>query len=302
MAPVVAPAVEVASSSRRGTLDVARDLFALTKPRVTTVVLVTAAGGMKLAHGKPTLATWLYTMLGTALIVGSANALNMYLERDVDGKMERTRNRPLPAGRMQPAVAIWFGVALAVVSLPILTLLVNPMTAFLAAVALVSYVLLYTPMKRHSVRALWVGAVPGAIPALLGYTAVRGRLDWVGIALFTIQFIWQIPHFLAISIFRASDYERAGLKVVPVEKGDGVTNRMMVRYSIALVAASLWPYFLGIGGRWYLGIALALGATWMVVMLRVFRASSRIRFARSMFAFSIIYLVALFGSLVALGS
>ncbi len=300
MAPVVARA-DALAPVRRGALDVARDLFALTKPRITLVVLITAAGGMKLAHGKPALATWLYTMIGTALVVGSANALNMYWERDVDGKMERTRNRPLPAGRLQPAVALWFGIALAVVSLPMLTLGVNAMTALLAAVALVSYVLLYTPMKRHSVRALWVGAVPGAIPPLLGFTAVRGKLDWVGIALFAILFVWQIPHFLAISIFRADDYARAGLKVVPVEKGDRFTNHMIVRYSLALVAVSIWPFALGMGGRAYLAIAVALGAAWLFIALRVFGAPSRVRFARSLFGFSILYLVVLFGSLVALG-
>lgn len=318
-------------AARRGALAVAiaaaRDLIALTKPRITLVVLITAAGGMKLAHAKLaalssatgrgagvggiTLATWLYTMIGTALIVGSANALNMYWERDVDALMQRTKNRPLPAGRLSPPVALWFGIALAVVSLPMLTLGVNPMTALLGAVALVSYVLLYTPMKRHSVRALWVGAVPGAIPPLLGFTAITGRLDWAGVALFSILFVWQIPHFLAISTFRADDYEGAGLKVVPVEKGDRFTNWMIVRYSLALVAVSVWPYLIGIGGRGYLAVALFLGLVWMSIAVRAFRSGSlrdpataagRIKWARSLFAYSIFYLVLLFGTLVLLGS
>ena len=296
----VAPVTQ--DKARRSALQVARDLLALTKPRITVIVLVTAAAGMKLAAHAPIAgATWLATLIGTALVVGSANALNMWWERDVDGKMERTKKRPLPAGRLSANVALFFGLMLGVVSLPILFFGVNPMTGLLGAIALASYVLLYTPMKRHSVRALWVGAIPGAIPPLLGWTAVTGRIDAAGVALFSILFIWQIPHFLAISIFRAEDYARAGLKVVPVELGDRATNSMMVRYTVALVAVTVWPYLAGVGSKLYLGVALALGAMFLSLAARAFRieADKRIGWARRVFGYSIIYLVILFAVLVA---
>lgn len=289
-------------TQRRSALQVARDLVALTKPRITLIVLVTAAGGMKLAAKSPvSAATWFATMLGTALVVGSANALNMWWERDIDGKMQRTKNRPLPAGRLSANAALIFGLFLGLVSLPILFFGVNPMTGLLGAIALASYVLLYTPMKRHSVRALWVGAIPGAIPPLLGWTAVTGRVDQAGVALFSILFLWQIPHFLAISIFRADDYSRAGLKVVPVELGDRATNGMMVRYTLALLAVTVWPYFVGVGGKVYLACAVALGAMFLHLAARAYRvpAEKRIGWARGVFGYSIIYLVVLFAVLVA---
>jgi protoheme IX farnesyltransferase len=284
-------------------VDVARDLAALTKPRITLVVLITAAGGMKLAGGASGM-QWLVALLGTALVVGSANAFNMWLERDTDGKMTRTRNRPLPAGRLAPRTAFVFATILALVSLPILTFGVNPMTGLLGAVALVSYVLLYTPMKRHSIRALWVGAIPGAIPPLLGFTAITGRIDLAGLALFSILFFWQIPHFIAISIFRVDEYSNAGIKVVPAVLGDRKTNRMMVVYSLALVAATLWPVREHIGGLPYAIVALVLGAMFVAACSLGFRKfePQRTRWARGVFVFSIFYLVFLFGTLVTLGS
>ncbi len=275
-----------------------RDLVTLTKPRITLVVLITAAGGMKLAPGSVAGRTWLLTMVGTALVVGAANALNMYLERDVDGKMARTRRRPLPAGRLSPPLALAFGLTLAVVSLPILTFGVNAMTGLLGAIALLSYVLVYTPMKRHSIRALWVGAIPGAIPPLLGWAAATGRIDRAGLALFALLFVWQIPHFLAISMFRREDYASAGLKIVPVEKGERVARWMTLRYSLALVAASLWPVGEHVGGVVYLMTALLLGAIFVGFALRGLQAEAGTRWARGLFAYSILYLVLLFATLV----
>ncbi len=294
-------AATVAGEARPSALRVARDLVTLTKPRITFIVLITAAGGMKLAPGVASAATWLWAMIGTALVVGSANALNMWLERDVDAKMERTKDRPLPRGRLSANLALDFGLSLAVVSLPLLSLGVNRVTGVLGAVALVSYVLIYTPLKRRSIRALWVGAVPGAIPPLLGWTAVTGRVDSAGVALFSLLFLWQIPHFLAISIFRADDYARAGLKVVPGELGDRETDGMMVRYTLALVLVSLWPLFEGIGGKLYLAIALTLGAVFVGMSALKARRTARAKWARRVFAYSILYLVAIFGTLVAQG-
>jgi protoheme IX farnesyltransferase len=280
---------------------VLRDLVTLTKPRITLIVLVTAAGGMKLAPGHASGATWLWAMLGTALVVGSANALNMWLERDVDALMERTKNRPLPRGTLSANLALAFGIALAIVSLPMLSLGVNSVTGVLGAIALVSYVLVYTPLKRRSIRALWVGAVPGAIPPLLGWTAITGRIDRAGVALFALLFLWQIPHFIAISIFRAEDYARAGLKVVPGELGDRETDGMMFRYSVALLLVSLWPLFEGIGGKVYLAVALVLGVAFVAMTVLEARRGDRGKWARRVFAYSILYLVAIFGTLVAQG-
>jgi protoheme IX farnesyltransferase len=182
-----------------------------------------------------------------------------------------------------------------------LSLGVNSVTGVLGAIALVSYVLIYTPLKRRSIRALWVGAVPGAIPPLLGWTAITGRIDRAGVALFALLFLWQIPHFIAISIFRADDYARAGLKVVPGELGDRETDGMMFRYSVALLLVSLWPLFEGIGGKLYLVVALVLGVAFVAMTALEARRGDRGKWARRVFAYSILYLVAIFGTLVAQG-
>lgn len=293
-------ATSIASARSRGVLDVARDLVALTKPRITTLVLVTAACGMKLAHREIHGKTWAFTLAGTALVVGAANALNMWMERDTDGKMSRTRNRPLPAGRLAPSVALLFGIALAIVSLPMLVLGVNALTGLLGFVALASYVLVYTPMKRWSTWALWVGAIPGAIPPLLGWAAVKGSLDLAALSLFAILFVWQIPHFLAIAVFRADDYANAGLKVLPVVRGDRATNRSILLWSIVLSALAFWPMRRGLGGLPYAVVAFVLGAAFVAACAMGFRkiGARRIRWARGVFAFSIVWLVAVFTTLV----
>src|SRR5579871_310059 len=209
----------VAARPRARAVPLARDLVALTKPRITALVLLTGAVGTCLAPGHAPAAKRLLALAGTALIVGAANALNMWWERDVDALMSRTRNRPLPAGRMSPDVALAFGLALAVVSAPML-FLVNVVTGLLGLVALASYVLVYTPLKRSTHWALLVGAVPGAMPPLLGWTATTGSIGLGGALLFVVLFLWQVPHFAAISIFRAGEYARAGLQVVSVQHGE----------------------------------------------------------------------------------
>lgn len=310
-APSSEAAPGVASARSGGVAGVVRDLVALTKPRITLTVLITAAAGMKLAQRflAPSAAAgaprWIFTLLGTALVVGSANALNMWLERDVDRHMARTAQRPLPAGRLPSWMALAFGLLLGVVSLPMLFFGVNPVTAALGAFALVSYVGVYTPLKLRWVRAMWIGAIPGAIPPLLGFSAVTGRIDQAGVALFAILFVWQIPHFLAITVFRAEDYARAGLKVVPVEMGDRVTDGMMLRYSVGLLAVTVWPYVLGLGGKAYLAVALALGGAFVALVAKSLRRNDRgpglavrARWARSVFAWSIVYLVVLLATLV----
>jgi protoheme IX farnesyltransferase len=278
--------------SRPRALPLLRDFVALTKPRITSLVLVTEAAGMCLAPGRATLRTTWLSLLGTALIVASANALNMWWERDVDAHMARTRNRPLPAGRMSPDVALAFGLALAVVSAPML-FLVNVATGLLGLIALVSYVAVYTPLKRHTHLALLVGAVPGAIPPLLGWSTVTGTVGAGGGLLFGVLFLWQVPHFAAISIFRAEDYARAGLQVVSVQHGERAARQTIALWSVLLVAASLLFVPFGLAGRGYLLAATLLGAAFLAAALRGLRPSGRFRvnhWARGVFAFSIVYL------------
>jgi protoheme IX farnesyltransferase len=294
------------------------DFVALTKPRITLMVLITAAGGLWLARraGEGTVSleapfglsaaertsglTIVMTLVGTTMIVAGANALNMYLERDVDGKMLRTKNRPLPAGRMAARHALFFGVGLSVLSVPILAIGVNPLTALLAVLANLSYVLAYTPMKRRSHHALLVGAVPGAIPPLLGWTAATNRIDSAGIVLFCVLFLWQVPHFLAIALFRRQDYARAGLVVMPNVTGDGDVKHAIARFTLALVAASLLLVPLGVAHGGYLFVATALGAVflgwgcWGFVV----KPAKMARWAKALFAVSILYLVLLFATLM----
>ena len=183
-----------------------RDLVALGKPRVTRMVLITTAAGIWLAPTPLRTARAVVTLIGVMLVVAAANALNMYMERDVDALMSRTRNRPLPAGRLAPEIALGFGIFCAVIGLPFVRLGANPLTAALSMASLVLYVGAYTPLKRVSPWSLVVGAVPGAIPALLGWTASTGHIDAPGLAIFGVLFVWQIPHFIAISMFRADEY------------------------------------------------------------------------------------------------
>ena len=281
-------------------LGLVRDLVALTKPRITALVLLTGAAGASLAPGHVAARTLLLSLLGTALIVGSANALNMWWERDVDALMARTKGRPLPAGRMSADVALAFGVALAVVSTPML-FLVNVTTGMLGLVALVSYVAIYTPLKRHTHLALLVGAVPGAIPPLLGWSTATGSLGLGGLLLFGVLFLWQVPHFAAITIFRAKDYARAGLPVVSVQLGERGARRTIAVWTVLLVGASLLFTPLGIAGRGYLGVAAVLGGGFLGLAFRGQLGTARLdgaRWARWVFAYSIPYLVILLVALL----
>ncbi len=277
------------------------DLVALTKPRITVIVVVTMLGGVLVASryarsvGLPEVTgnSILLSLLGTVLVVSGANALNMYLERDTDGLMERTKNRPLPTGRLSPTLALWFGIAISLVSLLILGFAVNSTTTLLAAFALFSYVLVYTPLKRKTTAALLIGAVPGAIPPLLGWTTITNRIDAPGAALFGILFLWQVPHFLAIALFRSSDYQRAGLKVLPAERGEELTRRHIVGYLVALIAVSLIVVPLGVAGPVYFVSALILGAGFLGFGVWGLRTSGGIRWARGLFGISILYLLLL---------
>ena len=275
------------------------DLLQLAKPRITALVLFTTASGLWLApHGLP-LRTVLFTLIGTVLIVAAANALNMYLERDSDALMSRTMNRPLPARRMEPSVALKFGLVLAAIAVPLLTFGAGALPGLLASIALVSYVLLYTPMKRMSAAALLVGALPGAIPPLIGWTAATERLDLPGVLLFAVMFLWQVPHFLAITLFRKEEYARAGLMVQPNEPGGERAARMnIVRYTVALVAVSLLFVPIGTAHATYLVAALIAGFAFLGYGLVGLREDSGPRWARNLFLLSLVYLPVVFGALM----
>ena len=291
---VAAPDAPV-EPARAGVAAVVRDLVALTKPRITLLVLLTEAAGTCLAPGHVGIRARILSMLGTVLIVGSANALNMWWERDIDAHMTRTRRRPLPAGRMSPDVALAFGLALAVVSVPML-FMVNLATGLLGLLSLVTYVAVYTPLKRHTYLALLVGAVPGAIPPLLGWTTVTGGLGLGGLLLFTFLFLWQIPHFAAISVFRAEEYGRAGLQVVSVQHGEWAARQMIALWTGLLVTTSLLFMPLRLAGMGYELLALVFGAVFVALAVRGLRndaAFDAIRWSKRVFAFSIPYLTVL---------
>jgi len=273
----------------------ARDVVSLAKPRLSTLVVCTTAGGMWLAPTRPGAFRAAMTLACTTLVVGAANALNNYLERDVDARMRRTRNRPLPAGRLEPAVALALGLGLPAVAIPALVLAAGPLTGLLALVALVSYAGVYTPMKRRSTLALFVGAVPGAIPPLMGWTAATGRIDRGGLALFAILFFWQLPHFLAISIYLAEDYARGGLRVFALVHGERAARAAAVATSILLVPATLALVPLGLAGPAYGVAAAALGVGlcgWAISGIGLPEGSTR--WARNFFLATLGHLTLLF--------
>jgi heme o synthase len=281
-----------------GILPIVRDLVALTKPRVTLLVLATSAVGMGVAPGVLGARRALWMLLGTWLCVASANALNCFIERDSDKHMRRTRNRPLPAGRLDPAVARAFGLVLGLVSLPVLALGTNFVTSVLGLVALICYVGVYTPMKRRSTWALIVGAVPGALPPLMGYAAVSGELGVKGVLLFALMFLWQIPHVIGLAAFRREDYVAAGIRVLPAVIGAERTRVHALSWALLLCAVSMLPYFIGWAGLPYVACALALGAWFVSSTLRTNATTDLSAWGRRVFLTSLFYLPLLFAALV----
>jgi protoheme IX farnesyltransferase len=277
----------------------ARDIVALTKPRISVLSVATAAAGLGLAPGGASARLWWLTLVGTLLLVGSASTLNMYLERDVDAKMVRTRGRPLPAGRLSPTLALWFGLSQAAIAIPMLWLGANALTGALGALALVLYVLVYTPLKRRTTLSLLIGAVPGAMPPLLGWTAATGSVSVAALAVFAVMFFWQVPHFIAIALFRTRDYVDAGLKILPAEVGERAARRQLFGYLVAQVGVTLALVPLGLGGPLYLVGAIALGAWMLWLGVRGLRADAGVPWARQFFLATVAYLPVLLGLLVA---
>lgn len=280
---------------------VGRDYLALTKPGIVRMCLVMTAGGLWLAPQSVGLWVWIAALIGTGLAVASANAFNMVWEREGDRRMARTRNRPVAAGRISVAGSSVFAGLLGVAAMVVLVLGTNVLTAGLAAFALLSYVLVYTPLKRVSPLALVIGAVPGAVPPLLGWTAVSNSLDLPGAVLFGILLVWQMPHFLAISIFRKQDYANAGILCVPVVRGETVAKVQAIAWAVLLIPVSMALTPLGVTGPIYLVAALVLGLGFLFQAIRGLQASegkAAIRWSRQLFGLSLVYLPALTVALI----
>ncbi len=277
---------------------VLRDLVALTKPRLSSMVLLTTAGGLWLAGGRLSAPSSVAALFGTTLAVAGAHTLNCYLERDLDRAMRRTRGRPLPAGRIDPGLALGAGLGLATVSVPVLWVGVNPLTSALGLLAILSYVLVYTPLKTRSPWALHVGALPGALPPLMGWTAARGALEAPGLVLFAILFVWQLPHFLAIALYRREDYAAAGMKTAPEVWGEGPSRLHMAAYTALLLPLSVALVSLRVAGWWYGSAAIALGVGFLLATLPGISRDPGRPWARQVFVASLVYLTGLFAALM----
>src|SRR3989338_5251314 len=265
------------------------DLVALTKPRITLMTLLVAGGCMMLAEARLSALNGLLALLGIALLVSGSSAFNMYLERDYDKLMLRTRDRPLPAGRLKPGWALGLGFGASILALPVLVVSTNALTAGLGFGSLIIYVLVYTPMKRLSTWALVVGAVPGAMPALMGYTAVSGKIDMTGLALFGLAFFWQLPHFIAIGIFRKEEYTKAGFPVIAQVTGEPLAILLTVLTTVLIILNAGLLWWLEIGGMFYGCVSSLLGIWFLVIACLGFVSPDTKIWARKVFFASLVY-------------
>ena len=280
-----------------GIRQVLGDYTTLTKPRVQSLLLFTTIATMYVA-GDPSLGLVGLTCLGGALSAGGAGAINHYLDRDIDALMKRTADRPVPSGRVAPASALAFGVVLGVASFALLSLTVNVLAAALALSGLLGYVLVYTVwLKRATPQNIVIGGAAGAVPPLVAWAAVTGSLDWSALYLFAIVFYWTPPHFWALSLLMKDDYERAGVPMLPVVRGETETRRQILLYSVLLVAVTLLPFAGQLFDWAYLVAAVALGAAFLALALRLRRNPDR-RAALRLYLFSLAYLALLFAAMV----
>lgn len=283
----------VVPAHARVSMALVADYLALTKPRLVLMVAVTTAVGYYLGAGASfNAAAFAHTLLGTVLAAAGALALNQYLERDLDARMARTRQRPLAAGRLSLLPALAFGTLLTIVGLVVLSLAVGPLAGGLTALTSAIYLFAYTPLKRVTPLCSIVGAVPGALPPVTGWVAARGEFGEGALVLFSILFLWQIPHSLAIARLFVSEYAEAGFRLLPVvDRENRRTERAVVSYSAALVAVGLMPTILGMTGALYLAAALLLGAGFFAMALAF--AMRREGTARWLLLASLVYLPAL---------
>lgn len=273
------------------------DYFELTKPRLTALVGVTVVAGSCLVGGMDHPWTVLAAAVGTALLGGGSSALNQAMEGEFDAKMERTRNRPVAAGRVRWIEATAFGAGLIALGFAVLAL-TNALTVALGAVSMITYVAIYTPMKRTTATCTLVGAIPGALPPVMGCTAVTNELTLPSLLLFTILFMWQLPHFLALCWILRDDYERGGFPMLSViDPEGGLLSRQVALYSVALLTASLLPTVLGVAGVRYFAAALTLGVAFLALAFGLIRSRTHLD-ARRVFLASLVYLPALLVMLV----
>jgi protoheme IX farnesyltransferase len=271
----------------------------LIKMRLTSLVLLTTAVGFYVGvRGAVDYLLFFHTLLGTALVASGAAALNQLIEREHDAKMQRTEDRPLPSGRLRPETVLIFGGIISSVGLGYLALKVNLLTSILGIVTLLSYLFVYTPLKRITSLNTVIGALPGALPPLMGWTAARGEINIEGWSLFAILFFWQLPHFLAIAWMYREDYARAGFAMLPVIDPDGVrTGKQAVSHTLGLLSVSLFPVLLGLAGWLYCAGAILLGGIFLAAAIR-FSNRLTMSHARQLFFASIIYLPLLLGLMV----
>jgi len=267
----------------------------LTKPRITWLILVSTAVGFYFGiHDSWSAWTLLHALIGTGLLASGTAALNQWYEEAADAKMIRTQKRPIPSGRVTSKQALWFGLALAALGFAQLAVAVNWLTALLGLFTLATYLLLYTPLKQVTPHATTVGSIPGAMPPLIGYAAAAGTLSWEAWALYAILFVWQFPHFYSIAWIYRDDYQRAGIRMLPVVEPDGEsTARRILLFALLLIPVSLAPTWLAMTGRWYLVGAGALGIYFLAAGVRVLHERT-LRRARSVLLVSVVYLPALY--------
>jgi heme o synthase len=276
-----------------------RDYLTLTKPRIMSLLLLTGgAGAFVGAEGVPTWGAFAATMVGLALACGGASALNHYLDRDIDRLMgSRTESRPVASGRVPPARALEFGLALSAFSFVLLDSLVNLPTALLALAGNLFYVLVYTRwLKRSTPQNIVIGGAAGAVPPLVGYAGATGHLGWAALVMFVIVFVWTPPHFWALALMLKEHYARADVPMLPVARGDAETARQIVRYTVLLIAVTLAPVALGVFGVAYAVAAVALGGLFLWLAVRVRRTMERVAAVR-LFHFSLLYLALLFAAM-----
>ncbi len=276
----------------------ARDLVALTKPRIISLLLVTTIAPMYVA-GDPSWQLVLAVFVGGYLMAGGANAVNMYMDRDIDDRMSRTRLRPIPSGRMRAEAVLAFGVLCATTATFLFAHVANVLTAALALAGFYTYVFVYTRwLKRSSPQNIVIGGAAGAFPPLVGWAAVTGRIDLLGVYLFLIIFYWTPPHFWALALLKQRDYGRAGVPMAPLVWGERETMRNMLWYTLILVPLTLLPVAFGALGVLYLVCAAVLGGWLLVGVIRVIRAADFTKPAWSVYKFSLLYLALLFAAMV----
>jgi protoheme IX farnesyltransferase len=277
---------------------VAADYFDLTKPKVQSLLLFTTVTTMEIA-GNPPLSKIALTCLGGYLSAGGAGAVNHYWDRDIDSRMRRTANRPIPSGRVSPGAALRFGIALALASLVMMTLTINLLSALLAFGGFVGYVGVYTIwLKRRTSYNIVIGGAAGAMPPLVAWAATTGSLSWTAVYLFAIVFYWTPPHFWALSLLMKDEYAEVGVPMLPVVRGERETRRQIVLYTLLLYAVSQLPFCAGTFGGVYLVGSIALGLAFVAGSVILYRRADR-RTALRLYLFSMLYLATLFAVMVA---